>query len=564
MQTRQFGVLYRHFLLRFIDLEAFPAHGATNKMLGRIAALLLFIGTWLSLGALGIANGRNGRRVTLTSAWPFEHLMIATTMLAAGLLAVLSWDSLLPDRRDVLALAPLPVRDRTWSAAKIAAAGTALAASIAAVNLCTSLALPLALAPDSSSVVELILSPELYRAFAAYWITVLAAGALVFGAVLALQGLAAQFLARRLFLRASALLQIAAFFSFVGIYFLQPWHASLKALAAPELRAQVDWLPSYWFLALFQQLNGAVEPVIAPLATRAEMALAIVGTAAALAYAVSYCRTLRKIVEEPDILVRSRESSLPPFGDSLSTAIVQFSIRSFLRSRQHRLILAFYLGTGFAIAVCLSKTVFADGGALVFSSWIIMCAAVVGMRAGFGLPLSLRANWVFRITEVRSPRVYFRAIRRPLFALAVWPVWLVFTAMILLVWPSRPAVMHAAVLALWGLLLGHLSLNKCRKIPFTCSYAPGKTPIHMAFLAALALIYTVGLTVRFEMAALNRPGAYAKLLVSAAIAALAARWRTVTPDSLEQASVLFEDAPEPPVLSLGLHGDHTLLPGRFS
>jgi hypothetical protein len=36
-----------------------------------------------------------------------EHFFIATTMLAVGILAVLSWDSTLPDRRDVLVLAPL-------------------------------------------------------------------------------------------------------------------------------------------------------------------------------------------------------------------------------------------------------------------------------------------------------------------------------------------------------------------------------------------------------------------------------------------------------------------------
>ena len=46
------------------------------------------------------------------SLWNTQHFLIATTMLVMGLFAVLSWDSTFLDRRDVLVLAPLPVRPR--------------------------------------------------------------------------------------------------------------------------------------------------------------------------------------------------------------------------------------------------------------------------------------------------------------------------------------------------------------------------------------------------------------------------------------------------------------------
>jgi hypothetical protein len=70
-----------------------------------------------------------------------------------------------------------------------------------------------------------------------------------------------------------------------------------------------------------------------------------------MAYAASYFRTLRKIVEQPDISPAFRSGWLPHFGGSFETAIVQFSIRSLLRSRQHRMIFAFYLGMGLALAI---------------------------------------------------------------------------------------------------------------------------------------------------------------------------------------------------------------------
>ena len=84
---------------------------------------------------------------------------IATTMLVVGLFAVLSWDSTFPDRRDVLVLAPLPVRARTMFQAKVAAVGTLLGLTIAAFNVFTGFTVPLALGPPSSNLLDLILSP---------------------------------------------------------------------------------------------------------------------------------------------------------------------------------------------------------------------------------------------------------------------------------------------------------------------------------------------------------------------------------------------------------------------
>ena len=51
-------------------------------------------------------------------------------MLVVGLFAVLSWDSTFPDRRDVLVLAPLPLRPRTLFLAKIAGVATALGMTV--------------------------------------------------------------------------------------------------------------------------------------------------------------------------------------------------------------------------------------------------------------------------------------------------------------------------------------------------------------------------------------------------------------------------------------------------
>ncbi len=79
-----------------------------------------------------------------------QHFLIATTMLVVGLFAVLSWDATFPDRRDVLVLAPLPVRARTMFLAKVAAVGTSLGLTIVLLHCAMGLILPLLFAAHAT------------------------------------------------------------------------------------------------------------------------------------------------------------------------------------------------------------------------------------------------------------------------------------------------------------------------------------------------------------------------------------------------------------------------------
>src|SRR5947209_18810371 len=137
------------------------------------------------------------------------------------------------------------------------------------------------------------------RWFAAYWFTMLASGACIYCGVLGVQGLAAQLLPRRLFLRVSGLLQIAALCLFVCGYFVQPVFGGLESLTTPEIRRLLHWVPSCWFLGLFHQLNGSMHPALAPLARQAWRGLAVVGSGTAVAYALYYLLPLLQIGEEP-------------------------------------------------------------------------------------------------------------------------------------------------------------------------------------------------------------------------------------------------------------------------
>jgi hypothetical protein len=567
MTTLQFRVLYRQFLFRAVDLELLSAsaQGDISKLLGQFASLLVFVSLLAALAALAFGGSDMPAPQRLAATWGIEFFLIATTMLVVGLFAVLSWDSMFPDRRDVLVLAPLPVRTRTLFLAKVAAVATALSLTIAALHSFAGLVWPLVLAPTHAGFLGVI------RSFAAYWITMLAAGAFVLCSLLCLQGSAA-LLPRQKFLRVSSILQIAAFCLLLCVYFLEPMRVTPEALTAPQNQRLLAWLPSYWFLGLFQALNGTVHPTLTPLAWRAAISLAIAVCGAGVSFLLSDLRSLRKIIEEPDITPGARGGRwLPPFGDPPLTAEVQFTIRTLLRSRQHRLILSFFLGLAFTIVILYLKTPLAQGNLLnmpgtdpwrradvplLVLSIVMMWFAVVGTRVVFAMPTDLRANWVFRMTNVRGVPDYLKATRRSLFTLALVPVWTIWAGVLLWLWPWRQAAGHLVVLGLLGTILVEACLYGFHKIPFTCSYLPGKANVYYLFFAYTMLSVTfLDRAGVLERNALQNFAQYTVLLTVLGISAILARWRTLSLSRSEGAELRFEEVEPPAVLELGLHRD---------
>src|SRR5215831_17355455 len=142
VERMQFRVMYRQFLFRMADVEALSAHaqGDSSQLAGRFAALLIAISMLLAFEALGKPRDIGATRLGYVVA--AEHVLIAVTMVTVGLFAVLCWDSMFPDRRDVLTLAPLPVRARTLFFAKAAAVATALGLTVGLVNCVTGMLWP--------------------------------------------------------------------------------------------------------------------------------------------------------------------------------------------------------------------------------------------------------------------------------------------------------------------------------------------------------------------------------------------------------------------------------------
>ncbi len=557
----QFRVLFREFRLRVIDLELLSADGDTSKLLGQFATVLLSFSFLVSLPILLLGAGRMPPEPT----WTMEHFLIATTMVVVGLFAVLSWDSAFPDRRDVLVLGPLPVRTQTLFFAKLAAFAASLALPVLALNAFAGLLWPMLFSPAGSGFLGVI------RAVASYWFTVLAAATFVFGFTLLIQGAASHLLPRQLFLRVSALLQVLTLCLFLTMYVLEPSLESLAARTAPDNQHLLACLPTYWFLGLFQQLNGSMDPGFQPLANRAWIGLAITVLGTTVTILLAYFRTLRKIVEQPDILPGSRSGSWSPrLGDNLQTAVSLFTVRTLLRSRQHCMMLSFYLGIGFTIMlVFLSPSLASLKIAHVSASEqasvpflavsiLMMCVAAAAVRVVFALPITLRANWIYRITEIRSVVLYTKALRRTFLFLVIAPVWTIFAALFFIIWPWKLAVSHLVCLGLFGIILCELAIYRFHKVPFTCSYLPGKGNVQFGFWVFFALFAFSPLLAATEWEILQKPATFALLLLALCGVAIAARWRTT--DSARSAEAMqFNETDNVEIVSLNLGSDAALL-----
>ena len=539
----QFRVLYRQFLLRVIDLEALSIEADIPRFLGQFAGVLIM---------LSIIHAARIYLFFGAETWQIEQYLIATMMLVAGLIIVVSWDATFPDRRDVMVLSPLPIAPHTILIAKVGTSCAILGLAILTLNCFSGLVCPLLLGAQHGTISGLL------QSFAAYWFTMAAAVAFLYCSVLTLQGFTALLLPRRLFLRLSAVLQLAAFGLFLGVYFMQGTITTSAAMAAPENRQILACSPSFWFFALFNQLNGSLPVELAWLAQRAWIGLGLVVFGAAGSLLLCYMRAMKKTVEEPDLVPGAGGLHWTPrFGSLLQTAILLFSFRSLARSRQHRVIFAFYLAVVFAIAISLLRGELSAhppiplSPDLLISTLMMMSFAVFGLRSVFQLPISLTANWVLRITQLCSPARYIAATRRSLLVLAVVPVWVVSAFLSIPFRPFGHGAAHLAVLALYGWALSELGLIGFYKVPFTCSYLPGKSNIQFVFWGFLVVLLVVVMSIaEFEQRAFNDPIRLIRLLI--VFAAVPVGLSAFNRHQAKFAVLYFEELPEEVITTLGL------------
>jgi len=540
----EFKILHQQFLLRVVDLEELSIEADIPRFLGQFAGILIMISIVHGIGSLWFPPPPS-------MAWSIEQSRISDLLLVIGLCTVLMWDTTFPDRRDVMVLSSLPLHPRTILAAKVSASATVLGIAVVALNCFGSVGLSVALGAPSGGAVGIA------RFNFALWFTMIAAAFFLYAAILTIQGVAALLLPRRMFLRTTAILQLAAFGLFLSVRFLQPNLVTHAELASAQHRWLLNVSPTFWFAGLWNQLNGSTPSDLLWLAHRAWVSLAIVATGGSASLLLCYRRTMKKTVEDPDLVPGTNSLRLlPRFGSSLESAIVVFCLRSIARSRQHRVALAFFWSVVFAVSLAWTRHVFETdrepiSADFIFSTILMMLFAVFGLRGVFALPVSLNANWVLRITQLRPTRDYIAATRRALQLFGVLPIVTITVALSFHFRPWQQAGEHLAFLALCGSAMVEMSLIRFDKVPFTCSYLPGKNNVQAVFWGFALIVTMLGvLLAGYEMDALSHPSQFL-LLLSVTAAVILGLW-TVNRIHARSAVLYFEELPQEVLTRLGL------------
>ena len=129
------------------------------------------------------------------------------------------------------------------------------------------------------------------------------------------------------------------------------------------------------------------------------------------------------------------------------------------------------------------------------------------------------------------------------------PAIILTTAAFAALWPWKAVAAHAALSALFGLILVELCLFGPRKIPFACSYLPGKSNLHITFWMCVLLVMSVVHWMAMgELEIIDRPAWLTTTLAALAVVWITLKWRIDKADT----PILFDDHEAGAPVQLGL------------
>ena len=485
-------------------------------------------------------------------------ILVTFAMITMGFISLMTWDGVFPDRRDARILGPLPLATRTLVLARLGALAYLLGLFVTGTQLLPALLFEI-IAVNFGSPGGMV------RSTAAHVVMTATASAFIFFALIALQCALLLALRRSAAQRAAVVVQTVLATLLLLMLFLLPQLASHADAAISPAAGNgfplARLFPPFWFGAVYQVLGGSGGADARSLALFAFSATAGTTTLAILLYAASYARLTRHAMETPPgpcgrggrlSIPRVRERAMRLLcGFRVPGAVCLFTLRTLIRSRQHRMLLALYLAVALALVVTsvVPLVLRGDPAALATPSVAIASAPLVlsfflllGMRALFAIPIEPKANWCFRLREPASRRQVVAGVRRAMIVGCVLPLALVAGASAGVLWGVRIGTAHAVFCALMGTALTEVLLSNFCKLPFTCTYFPGTARVMMLWPAYLFALTTYSYTAaELEMEALQwLPEGYLWMcgLLLGAIAALEiARARTLA----SAAGLVFEE-----------------------
>lgn len=176
----------------------------------------------------------------------------------------------------------------------------------------------------------------------------------------------------------------------------------------------------------------------------------------------------------------------------IQRAVFYFFGNTLKRSSLHKMRLASYM----AVSVGLTLIMLVSKGAnlkalsdinksLLSIPFILSFFLIIGLRAVVNIPVSLEANWIFRIREDREKRHYFLGFKKGIFFFTIFPLFFLLFIFYFFLWGWQNAFLHCLYGLVCSIFLMEIVFLGYRKIPFACSYLPGKSKMHVFWMVYL-------------------------------------------------------------------------------
>jgi len=525
---KQYIVLSRHFFIRLFinDIVAFEDQ-MKERIIGILALFAILCGHISNVALFKYALYEDKG-----TSWVEKCYVMTFFMILIGFIAVLEWDVILPDSRDYSNLFPLPISIRNLFIAKFTSLFIFVAMFAFAINALSVLTFAFYLPKWQSDTLGFGL-----RFVMVHVLSSTAAIFFMFFSVLLFLGILMTVLGNKLFNRISVFIRTVFLAGLVLLLTLFINNSTDSILSLPDMLTlkafhsiRLYLLPPMWFTGLYETLLGNDDVFFHGLANLGIGALLISIAAYYLISGLSYRSSLKtRISSVVKKLRHSRtKKCLSRYVNALflrhpvKRAVFDFFGNTLRRNMLHKMRLASFLAVGFGIVLILIvpygnnlaaatefmpqlKTTSVDK-VFLSASLIITIFLLVGLKSIMNLPIQLDANWIFKLTEVREIVLYFSGLRMGILFHALAPLFALFFIFYFFLWGPELAALHCLYGVIWAVISMEVLFLKYNKIPFCCSYVPGKEKIHMLWLVYFSLfILTIFLLVKLELILLTSP-----------------------------------------------------------
>ena len=559
---KQILILVRHFFQRlFINDVVFFEEQMKEKIIAILAILAVF-----SAHLSHMLLWKYAWIPDAGTSWVEKCLVIFFFMIVIGSISALEWDVIFLDSRDFFNLLPLPVKIRNLFIAKLASLCLFIFLFFLGINSLSTLVFLLYLPQWQSPSLLFIL-----RFIFVHLISFLAAGFFVFFVLGLSIGILTSLLGYKIFSRISVFLQSLLIIIFVSIMvFFFAGSTGIPRLSSFLILKENNSLflylfPPMWFTGLYETLLGNNDPLFSALSIFAVLAFVVPPLAFYLTEVLGYRRYVIKMQEAKKRtahFVRLKKFFLTLFNlvflrNHIQRSVFYFFGKTLARSMFHKMRIASYMATSVAIILIMlvasSSNIQELSGVnkpLLSIPLVLSFFLLIGIRAIVNIPTANEANWVFKLTEGTDKKNYFSGLKKGILFFMLLPLFTILFLFYSFLWGWQLAFYHCLFGTIVSLLLMEILFINYRKIPFVCSYLPGKAKLHLSWIIYLIsfLIYAF-LISSIEYKILNSP---LKLFIFYGVVFLIIVVLKVSQNYFiyKKLEIVYEEKPEPVMVTL--------------